>query len=250
MKCLLIATLLALSCNTAFAGLAEGIKAYDDEHYATALKELEPLAEQGDATAQYYIGAMYDEGLGVAIDHAKAFAWYLKSAEQGKFETQFNVGLMYEKGEGVSQNLNKAIEWYKKAIDNGDDGDSQNNLGLLYLEGYSPQKKDGQTIPVNYVQALHWFKIAAIEYDDPEAQVSLGYMYSNGFGVAQSSTNALKYYRLAAMQDNAGGQYNLGLMYQNGEGVAKNLKTALSWYKKAAANGDEDAIQAIKDLKK
>lgn len=245
MKRLLIATLLALSCNTAFAGLAEGIKAYEDEHYATALKELEPLAEQGDATAQYYIGAMYDDGLGVAIDHAKAFAWYLKSAEQGNVDTQYNVGLMYADGEGVKQDLNKAIEWYKKASDNGDAGGSQNNLGLLYLEGYNSKKEDGQTIPVDYAQALHWFKIAAIEYENPEAQVSLGYSY----GVAQSSTNALKYYRLAAMQDNAGGQYNLGLMYQNGQGVAKNLKTALSWYKKAAANGDKDAIQAIKYLK-
>ena len=35
------------------AGLDEGITAYGKKDYATALHELKPLAQQGDAPAQY-----------------------------------------------------------------------------------------------------------------------------------------------------------------------------------------------------
>jgi TPR repeat protein len=43
--------------------------------YATALRELKPLAEQGNATAQYYVGAMYAFGNGVHKDHIFALMW-------------------------------------------------------------------------------------------------------------------------------------------------------------------------------
>ncbi|MGL4767823.1 MAG: tetratricopeptide repeat protein [Formosimonas sp.] len=249
-RLIIINTLLALSLNTAYAGLNEGIKAYENEHYATALKELEPLAEQGDATAQYYVGTMYDQSYGVETDKAKAFAWYLKSAEQGKTDAQYNVAMMYAEGESVAQDLNKAIEWYKKAAASGDKtGAAQNNLGLLYVDGFDYKVKEGQTIPVDYMQALYWFNIAANEHQNSNAQVSLGYMHSMGLGTPTDKAKAVHYYRLAAEQNNNIAQYNLGQMYRYGTGVTKNLKTAMNWYKKAADNGNEDAMAAFKKLK-
>jgi len=44
----------------------KGLTAYESEDYATALREFEPLAEQGDAFAQYNLGVMYKYGHGVA----------------------------------------------------------------------------------------------------------------------------------------------------------------------------------------
>jgi len=38
---------------------AKGLDTYEKEDYATALREMTPLAEQGDATSQYRIGLMY-----------------------------------------------------------------------------------------------------------------------------------------------------------------------------------------------
>jgi TPR repeat protein len=39
---------------------------YERGDYATALRLFCPLADQGDADAQYNLGVMYDEGRGVA----------------------------------------------------------------------------------------------------------------------------------------------------------------------------------------
>ncbi len=52
----------------AWAGFAEGVAAYMRGDYATALRELRPLAEQGDANAQFNLGLMYDDGRGVPQD--------------------------------------------------------------------------------------------------------------------------------------------------------------------------------------
>ena len=43
--------------------------------FATALEELEPLAEQGDAIAQTSLGFMYDKWLGVPQDYKEAVKW-------------------------------------------------------------------------------------------------------------------------------------------------------------------------------
>jgi TPR repeat protein len=81
-KPVLLALGLAFSVM-AHAGLAEGQAAYDKHDYATALKEWQPLAEQGEAAAQLKLGVMYAKGLGVAQSDATASLWFRKSAEQG-----------------------------------------------------------------------------------------------------------------------------------------------------------------------
>jgi hypothetical protein len=52
--------------------------------YATALRLVRPLAEQGDANAQYNLGVFYDNGLGVPQDKVHAYMWLNLSAAQGR----------------------------------------------------------------------------------------------------------------------------------------------------------------------
>ena len=52
--------------------------------YATALRLIRPLAEQGDANAQYILGVFYDNGLGVPQDKIRAYMWFNLSAAQGR----------------------------------------------------------------------------------------------------------------------------------------------------------------------
>ena len=63
-----------------WADFSDGIAAYDRGDYAGALKEWRPLAEQGNAGAQYNLGVMYDNGQGVPQDYVKAHMWYNLSA--------------------------------------------------------------------------------------------------------------------------------------------------------------------------
>ncbi len=56
----------------AWAGFDEGVAAYHRGDYATALREWRPLAKQGNATAQFFLGVMYEAGDGVPQDYAQA----------------------------------------------------------------------------------------------------------------------------------------------------------------------------------
>ena len=58
-------------------------------------------AEQGDADAQFNLGAAYREGDGVPKDAAEAVRWYRLAAEQGHAGAQGSLGVAYQNGEGV-----------------------------------------------------------------------------------------------------------------------------------------------------
>ncbi len=60
----------------AWAGVDEGVAAYKRGDYATALREFRPLAERGDAKAQYGLGVMYLNGQGVPQDSAEVVKWH------------------------------------------------------------------------------------------------------------------------------------------------------------------------------
>ena len=62
---------------------------------------------------------MYAYGQGVRQDYAEALRWYHKAAEQGDAEAQYNLGAMYHNGDGVRRNFHLSKEWFGKACDSG-----------------------------------------------------------------------------------------------------------------------------------
>ena len=62
---------------------------------------------------------MYYNGQGVRQDYKKAAEWFEKAATQGDANAQFNLGAVYGNGEGVRQDYKKAKEWFGKACDGG-----------------------------------------------------------------------------------------------------------------------------------
>ena len=79
-----LALLAALLAPAAFAAeFGEGKKAMNRGDYAAALEIWRPLAEKGDADAQYNLGHLYRQGLGVPKDLAQAAWWYAKAAGRG-----------------------------------------------------------------------------------------------------------------------------------------------------------------------
>ncbi len=56
--------------------------------FATALRAVRPMAEQGDADAQYFVGAMYENGRGVRQNYAEAAKWYRRAARQSHAEAK------------------------------------------------------------------------------------------------------------------------------------------------------------------
>jgi hypothetical protein len=70
------------------ADFQKGLTAAQSGDYATALREWEPLAKQGDADAQYYLGVMDANGQGVPQDYKTAVKWFKLAAEQGNAYAQ------------------------------------------------------------------------------------------------------------------------------------------------------------------
>lgn len=78
------AIILALSVTAAAGPLDDADAAIKRRDYATAVRLIRPLAEQGDASAQYNLGVFYDNGLGVPQDKVRAYMWLNLSAAQGR----------------------------------------------------------------------------------------------------------------------------------------------------------------------
>jgi TPR repeat protein len=96
-----------------------GLAAYDRGDFAAALKEWRPLAERGDARAQYNLGVVLFNGQGVAHDPVKAVEWYRAAADQGYGPAQANLSFMYEPGQGLLQNYLEAYTWSTLAARHG-----------------------------------------------------------------------------------------------------------------------------------
>src|SRR5207302_1022097 len=120
---------------------ATAANAYRHRQYETALGLYRPLADQGNAVAQYTLGLMYANGQGVPQDYGEAAKWFRLAAEQGEATAQFNLGVLYHSGRGVSQNDAEALKWYRRAADQGH-ASAQGNLGFMY--------SIGQGVPQDY----------------------------------------------------------------------------------------------------
>ena len=77
-----------------------------------------------------------------------------------------------------------------------------------------------------------------------EAQFNLGVSYKAGQGVPQDYAEAVRWYRLAAVQGNTNAQYNLGVMYEEAQGVALDYVRAHTWFNLSAASGYGDAAKS------
>ncbi len=85
MKRLALAVALLIGLATpSHADFQDGLAAYDRGDYAAALREWRPLAEQGHAMAQTFLGVMYSKGQGVPQDYVLAHMWFDLAAWPGQ----------------------------------------------------------------------------------------------------------------------------------------------------------------------
>ena len=88
-----------------------GLDAAEKGDFETALKEWEPLAEQGYPDAQYNLGVMYRDGNGVPQDHKTAIEFFTLAAEQGHRDAQFGLGVTFYLGRGTTKDYTLACMW-------------------------------------------------------------------------------------------------------------------------------------------
>ncbi|MBM3554614.1 MAG: trypsin-like serine protease [Alphaproteobacteria bacterium] len=147
-----------------------------------------PLAEGGDAVAQYQIGLLYDQGTTVAKNPAKALRWYRHAADQGHALALNNLGVMHERGIGLVQNYAEALTFFRRAAEKNN-AIAMNNLGIMYREG--------RGVRADASEALGWFTRAA-DQGLAAAQANLAAAHANGSGTTRSDVRAYFWYTLSA----------------------------------------------------
>ena len=242
--------------------------------YTTYSERLVKAAEGGDAYAQFALGKCFYDGSGVSVNYTKAAEWFSKSEVQGNAEAQFYLGWCYHIGDGVSRDDSKAVELFTKSVEQGYLR-ANGILGDLYYEGKGITKDyskafelwaaaaeqgdsnaqyylgklyaDGLAVKEDHTKSVNWLTKSA-EQGHPIAQCDLAYHYFKGEVVSQDIDKAVILLTKSAEQDYPPAQYTLGDCFEKGIGVPKSSLTAIMWYRKAAAQGEENAIQRLKEL--
>ncbi|HXQ14551.1 MAG TPA: tetratricopeptide repeat protein [Caulobacteraceae bacterium] len=262
-----LSLLLAISAVAlpGFAGPYEdGKAAYDRKDYQTAYALLLPLAEQGNAMAQWQVGYMTLEGEGAPKDSAVAQVWWVKAADQGLAQAQCNLGQMFEFGwGGIAKDQATAFGWYLKAANLGHNT-AQGQLARMYEEGRGVEKDLAQAYVWRFVylhadsdssslaplaQAMTSQQIteaqdngvafiqARAEQGDVQAQLDIGEILLKKNDLAASTA----WFRKVADQGNQFGQISMGQAYEGGRGVPQDVVEAYKWYTLAFKNGEDYA---------
>lgn len=199
-----VAVLLVQPLLAQTASVEDGLTAYKAGRNAEAEKIWTPLAEAGDAVAQYSLGKLYETGANGTPDFEAAARWYALAAQQDMAAAQNNLGLMYAQGRGVPRDPSRASQLWSRSA-NASNPMAQYNLGLAYFRG------DG--VGQDQVEAAVWFHLAA-DAGVGEAQFALGQMHRLGLALPQDDRRALSWYERAAVRGHKDAQVQ-----------AKRLKT-------------------------
>lgn len=150
-----------------------------------------PRAQAGDATAQYYLGHMYQNGLGVEPDKKAAADWFARAAEQNDARALYRLAVMLQTGDGVAKDAARALKLYRRAAEQG------------VLEAYfnmAQMVERGEGTPADPSNARVMFEQLAIA-GMTEAMRELGRM--NAQSEERDLTSAWYWFALAAAKGDA-----------------------------------------------
>lgn len=116
-KCFVAAILAVfVSVPLSAQSVKAGIEAWQRADYEAAVAIWRPLAEKGDADAQFNLGQAYRLGRGVPINLALAKGWFGRAAANGHLDAQTTLGLLlFENGDEAT-----GLKWLKGAAEQGE----------------------------------------------------------------------------------------------------------------------------------
>eukprot|EP01022_Parablepharisma_sp_SALTPOND_P020236 TRINITY_DN3627_c0_g1_i1.p1 TRINITY_DN3627_c0_g1~~TRINITY_DN3627_c0_g1_i1.p1 ORF type:complete len:706 (-),score=99.15 TRINITY_DN3627_c0_g1_i1:1812-3929(-) len=134
------------------------------------------------ADAFFYLGFLFEKGLGVDYDFQTAFSYYRKAALLNHAKAAKKCGDLLATGHGLVQpNKIEALKYYNKALELGDP-EAYAATAKIYEEG-------GEGVTKNEEAAYQYYEKAR-ELGYPEASVNLSYMYNNGVFVEKDTEKA------------------------------------------------------------
>lgn len=274
---LVAATVLACM-PPASAGIPEAVSAFDRGDHAKGFAEIQPLAEGGDARAQYLYGAMVESGK-IKVAGADPIEWYRRAAEQGDIKAKYAyarlvisdipgqekvperamawleeaaaqghapaghlLGAVLLAEAETGEVLRRAMDVYSRMADAGD-AEAMVELGKI-LSGWMVSASQLEQAGVKDAdkEAFTWFQRAATALE-PSARIYLARAYETGRGITRDDQLAFDWYLIAARHDDPAAQYKVASLYQLGDGVVRqDRKAAFGWTLRAAEQGLRPAM--------
>ncbi|MEM7407823.1 MAG: tetratricopeptide repeat protein [Pseudomonadota bacterium] len=221
---------------------ARGYAAFQAGRFDDAMKLWEPLAEAGDARAQFNLGVMHAEGRGTGHsgrNMRKAAGWWRRAGAQGHTRALHNLALAHIGGVIGGQDYAQAVNYLEQAAKGGF-ANSQYTLGKMYHYGLGVVR--------NYSESARYFEMAA-EQGFIKAAYNLGKAYRDGHGVGVDHGASVKWFRVAAEGGYAKAQRHLARRLARGQGTEANPEEALMWAILAADHGLAKAVDLARNLR-
>ncbi|WP_299976920.1 tetratricopeptide repeat protein [uncultured Pseudoteredinibacter sp.] len=227
--CMLIAPGFALAKSKATDA---ALKQLESQKFEEAAKALSASFDAGDGDAAFYLGRMFELGLGTRADIKRAAGLYQLAADKNSALGQNRLALVYIRGEaGVLQDYSQALDILKKAAATGN-ADAQFNYATMFEKGWG--------VSINMKEAVNWFTKAA-KQDHIGAQNKLALAYRDGTGVKKNQKEALRWFAMAASQNNPLALYEMANAFEEGKLRPAKQGTAYMLFNLAAAAGLQQA---------
>lgn len=181
---------------------AEKLQQFLEQFKKAQLEEIQLKAEDGDAEAQFHLGALYANGRGVSFDVEQATKWLQNAAKQEQFSAMTLLGWIAIQQEDSNAG-SAAMEWYQKAAEAGDI-DAQCSIADLHMSG-------APGIEPNADAMIYWYEQAANQHH-PKAQYQLGKILAEGKLVAQNDEAAFRWLTMSIMNGSEPAQKELQML--------------------------------------
>jgi len=218
-----------------------------DDYFAYSFNKLHELAETGIVSAKYFLGKIYEKGIGIESDYRTSLNFFQEAADENYIKAIYKLGKIHD-------NREYALECIQKAVDMGY-AKAQYYLGYEYLYGNDLINIDEEKglelfkLSANQGYAKAQFKLAMIllereEKDkkkiiinllrlsasrDKENQFYVGIMYLTGdkfLNITIDYKEAIRYFHLSAEQGHANAQIYLARTYE----ITQNYTDILKYY--------------------
>lgn len=216
---------------------------------AECLSFIEKAAEEGNAKAMYFLGHDYIYGRWlVQYDEEKGVEWYKKSAELGDLNAINDLAGLYEHGIGVERNEAKAEELKKKRIKAVTEKANTGDLDALYelWEIYECELNNKKKSDEIFARIKNEYE-KLINAGDANAMYSLGMLYYRSRHKEPQITVELV--ERAANAGNSDAMYSMGIFYKFGnDGLPKDYTKAVKWLQKSVDAGNINAMNALAEM--
>lgn len=215
------------------------MEAFQTGRHFKAVELAKPLAEKGNAEAQYLLGFAHETGQGAEASRDKALEFYRKAAASKHRDAVYRLSFILLASEKESEREQARTQLEEAA--KSDPAIAARILGEAYLRGRLTPTPDPD-------KAIFWWKRAA-DAGDVLSMSLIARFYEGQFGFPELKDvkTALDYYTKAAGMGNPAAMAALGSRLLSGDEKFRDEEKGRDWLKKAIDGKEFAAYLALGD---